>query len=58
MAKKQYFSPELEINALSQEDVLTASTEVNGYKHVYRAFNLGWIGGTGTSGTLDDGSDE
>lgn len=43
MAKKQYLSPELEINALCCEDVLTASVDFEGAKHVVESFSDKWF---------------
>ena len=49
MAKKQYLSPELEINTLSCEDILTASVELtyhtftDKYKGVIAPFNSDWL---------------
>ena len=45
MAKKQYLSPEVEVNALSCEDVLTSSGEgvmVKG-DTIIGSFNSGWF---------------
>ena len=53
MAKKQYLSPELEINALCCEDVLTASTEIDGVRCVYGDFATGWINGTTSSNGIE-----
>jgi hypothetical protein len=43
MAKKQYLSPELEINTLCCEDVLTASTEIDKVNYVFESFSEKWF---------------